>query len=77
MEEDSDSDAFHTTVDDKTINSLTITIVAVSIVSVALVGAVIYLVYVTMNRMRMGSPFRHQRMHEVCTWKIRQEGSRN
>ena len=67
MEEDSDSDAFHTTVDDKTINSLTITIVAVSIVSVALVGAVIYLVYVSMNRMRMGSPFRHQRMHEVCT----------
>merc|ERR1711868_127383 len=41
--------------------SLTITIVAVSIVSVALVGAVVYF---TMHRRRLTSPFRHRRMND-------------
>ena len=49
-------------IDNQAINSLTITIVAVSIVSVCLVGAVLYLVYFTINRRRLTSPFRHQRM---------------
>ena len=58
------SSAIEHSIDNTAINSLTITIVAVSIVSVALVGAVVYLVYFTMHRRRLTSPFRHRRMND-------------
>ena len=51
-------------VDNATINSLTVTIVSVSMVSLALVGAVVYLVYFTLHKRRLTSPFRHRRMNE-------------
>ena len=51
-------------VDNTTINSLTVTIVSVSMVSLALVAALVYLVYFTLHRRRLSSPFRHRRMNE-------------
>jgi len=51
-------------VDNTTINSLTVTIVSVSMVSLALVAALLYLVYFTVHRRRLSSPFRHRRMTE-------------
>ena len=62
LQQELDSGAMEHSIDNTAINSLTITIVAVSIVSVCLVGAVLYLVYFTINRRRLTSPFRHQRM---------------
>lgn len=58
------TNAMEHSIDNTAINSLTITIVSVSIVSVALVGAVVYLVYFTMHRRRLTSPFRHRRMND-------------
>ena len=51
-------------VDNTTINSLTVTIVSVSMVSLALVGAVVYLVYFTLHKRSLTSPFRHRRMED-------------
>ena len=50
--------------DNSTINSLTVTIVSVSMVSLALVAALLYLVFFTLHRRRLSSPFRHRRMNE-------------
>ena len=61
----SDSAGTQHDVDNSTINSLTVTIVSVSMVSLALLAALLYLVYFTLHRRRITSPFKHRRMDEV------------